>query len=381
MEILEGQRISWNVVNPATAETLARVPLGTQGGCRCRRPRRRRRVSRLAPHAARRSHPVSLQAEAASRRPSRGARANLHHGERQDARGIARRAAPRHRERGSGLRNSHADAGLQPRRRRQRHRRDDDPPAAGRDRGDRAVQFSGDDSVLVSALRHRLRQHVHPEALGEGSAHVAARFRADGGAEAARRRGEYGSRRKARGGCAARASGSARDQLCGLHAGREVYLRARRRCTESACSARAARRITFWCCTMRISRRPRASSATARSAARASAAWRFRSPWWWATRRRNSRSPLSDAASAIQRGQWARRVGADGSGDHQREQVADRKPDRQGRKRRRESAARRPLAATVRATGRQGKFPEADHARQRSRRTARFPTRRFSARC
>ena len=90
------------------------------------------------------------------------------------------RNSPRHRERRSGLRDSHADAGLQPGRRRQRHRRDDDPPAAGRNRSHRAVQFPGDDSVLVFALRDCLRKHVHPEAVGKGAAYVAASFRADG---------------------------------------------------------------------------------------------------------------------------------------------------------------------------------------------------------
>src|SRR6266516_1413467 len=38
------------------------------------------------------------------------------------------------------------------------------PPAAGRLRGDHAVQFSGDGAVLVLALRDRDGQHVHPEA-------------------------------------------------------------------------------------------------------------------------------------------------------------------------------------------------------------------------
>ncbi len=42
--------------------------------------------------------------------------------------------------------------------------RNADSSAAGRRCRDHAVQFSGDDTVLVSALRHRLRQHTGAEA-------------------------------------------------------------------------------------------------------------------------------------------------------------------------------------------------------------------------
>ena len=49
------------------------------------------------------------------------------------------------------------------------HRRDHDPAAAGRLRHHRAVQFSRDDPVLVSAVRHRLRQHRHRQAVGESA--------------------------------------------------------------------------------------------------------------------------------------------------------------------------------------------------------------------
>ena len=56
------------------------------------------------------------------------------------------------------------DAGLQPRRRGARHRRNDDPTTARRDCGHRAIQFSRHDRILVFAVRHRDRQHIYPEA-------------------------------------------------------------------------------------------------------------------------------------------------------------------------------------------------------------------------
>ena len=49
--------------------------------------------------------------------------------------------------------------------------------------------------------------------------------------------------------------------------------------TGSGCSARAERKTTCWCSTTRMWRCPRRSSATARLAAPASAAWRSR--WRW----------------------------------------------------------------------------------------------------
>ena len=54
-----------------------------------------------------------------------------------------------------------------------------DSPAAGRRGGHHAVQFSGDDSVLVSALRDRVRKHVRPEAVGARAADHAPRDGAD----------------------------------------------------------------------------------------------------------------------------------------------------------------------------------------------------------
>ena len=59
-----------------------------------------------------------------------------------------------------------------------RHRRGDDSPAAGRRRGNHAVQFSRDDPLLVSALRRRHRKHPRPQALRARANDDAARLRA-----------------------------------------------------------------------------------------------------------------------------------------------------------------------------------------------------------
>ena len=139
------------------------------------------------------------------------------------------RTAPRHRECRSRLRHSHDDAGLQPRRRRSRHRRDHDPPAT-RSRGrDHAVQFSRHDSVLVSALRDRVRKYFDPEAVRARAAHDASRIRVARADGIAAGRSQSRQRRQDGGGRAARSSQSPRHQLRGIDAGREIHLCARRR--------------------------------------------------------------------------------------------------------------------------------------------------------
>ena len=51
----------------------------------------------------------------------------------------------------------------------QRHRLQDHSPADRRVRGHHAVQFSGDGADVDVSVRHRLRQHVHAEAVGKGA--------------------------------------------------------------------------------------------------------------------------------------------------------------------------------------------------------------------
>ena len=62
------------------------------------------------------------------------------------------------------------------RRRRPRHRHVFDAPAARRRRRHHAVQFSGDDPDVEVRARDRLRQCVHPEAVGARSRRADARL-------------------------------------------------------------------------------------------------------------------------------------------------------------------------------------------------------------
>ncbi len=111
-----------------------------------------------------------------------------------------RRDAPRHRERGDGLRHPHADAGLQQRGHRGRHRRAHDPPAAGRGGGHYAVQFPGHDSVLVSALRGGGGKLLHPEAFRARADDLVEAVSPDRGRRFSRRRDPTGERRPRSGG-------------------------------------------------------------------------------------------------------------------------------------------------------------------------------------
>ena len=86
------------------------------------------------------------------------------------------------------LRHSASDEGRIHRRRRPRHRHLFDAPAARRRRRHHAVQFPGDDPDVEIRARDRLRQCLHPEAVGARSRRADEACRADdrGGAAAGR---------------------------------------------------------------------------------------------------------------------------------------------------------------------------------------------------
>ena len=96
----------------------------------------------------------------------------------------------------------------------------------GRGSGDHAVQFSGDDSVLVSALCDCVRQHAYPQTIRACAADLrAGMFELLDQTGLPQGRGESGERRQ---GCrrrAARPSRSPSDQLRRFHSGRTIYLR------------------------------------------------------------------------------------------------------------------------------------------------------------
>ena len=120
--------------------------------------------------------------------------------------------------------------------------------------GDHAVQLPGDDPAVVPAVRDRLRQHVHPQAVRARAAHRAQALRAAGRNGLAERRHQPGGRRQAGGRRAAAPPGRPRHQLRRLEPGRALHLLGRARRTASACSARAARRTTSSSCPTPISR-------------------------------------------------------------------------------------------------------------------------------
>ena len=111
----------------------------------------------------------------------RGDRPPRHRGHGQDARRRARRGAPRDRVDRGGLRHPAPAEGREPRGRRDRSGRRAGAPAGRRLRRDHAVQLPGDDPALVPALRDRLRQHLHPQAVRARPAPVRADRRADRG--------------------------------------------------------------------------------------------------------------------------------------------------------------------------------------------------------
>ena len=93
-----------------------------------------------------------------------------------DARG---EVAARDRVDRGRLRDPAPAQGREPRGRRARRRRRARAPAGRRGRRDHPVQLPGDDPALVPALRDRLRQHVHPQAVRARPAPVGADLRAD----------------------------------------------------------------------------------------------------------------------------------------------------------------------------------------------------------
>ena len=123
-----------------------------------------------------------------------------------------------------------------------------DPPAARRRGRHHAVQLPGHGADVDVPDRHRLRQHLRPQAVREGPVGRDLLRPAAGRGRAARRRLQRGPRRQGRG---------RRDPRAPRHRGGELR-RARRRsratstrparAAASACRPSAARRTTWWCC-------------------------------------------------------------------------------------------------------------------------------------
>ena len=167
------------ITNPATGEPLGSVPMGSASDVDA------------AVEAAKAAFPAwreppAQRAPATSSTSANGWRStydelarHLHAGARQDARGEQGRRPPRHRQRRDRVRHAVADDGRAGARAdRRRHRLRSRPPADGRLRHHRAVQLPVDGAVLVSAVRHRDRQHLRRQAERAGAPLAAPPLRA-----------------------------------------------------------------------------------------------------------------------------------------------------------------------------------------------------------
>ena len=136
--------------------------------------------------------------------------------------------------------------GREPRGRRSRRRRGDGPPAGRRGRRDHPVQLPGDDPAVVPALRDRVRQHVHPQAVRARPAPLGADVRADRrDRRDPRRRAEPRARRSRRRQRTARPRRDRRDLVRRPGLDRPLHRRAVRAPPASA-SRRSAGRRTRW---------------------------------------------------------------------------------------------------------------------------------------
>ncbi len=167
-----------DVKNPATGELLAKVPSRPRAtSTPPSRPRRRRSPAGPPRPSPRRALP--LQAQGPLRRAQGRDRRHLHLRARQDAERVSQRFRPRDRERGARRGDAHPPDGTEPLRHLERHRHQRHPPAARRLRGDHALQLPADGAALVHPLRHRLGEHLRPQALGASPADAAPDLRAD----------------------------------------------------------------------------------------------------------------------------------------------------------------------------------------------------------
>ena len=150
------------------------------------------------------------------------------------------------RPRGGGirLRHSASDEGRIHRRRRPRHRPLFDAPAARRGRRHHAVQFPGDDPAVEMRAGDRLRQCLHPQAIGARPIRADADRRTVSRGRPAARHPQRRQRRQGSGRYAAHRSAREGDRLRRLLGDRaNTSMRPAAR-TANACSASAAPRTT-----------------------------------------------------------------------------------------------------------------------------------------
>ena len=214
------------VFDPATGEVTGTVVLASAQDVDHARRSVTGRLRTMAGHLAHRPDEDPLRLPPAGRPPPRRPGPPDHRRARQGAGGRPGGGGPRHR--GDRVRLWHPPPaqGRVLRGRLQRGRRLFGPTAARRGGGRHAVQLPGDGPHVDVPGGHRLRQHVHPQALGAGPVAVVAHRRPVAGGRSARRRLHRGPRRLRRRGRAARPPGCGRGVLRGLHAGGPPRVRA-----------------------------------------------------------------------------------------------------------------------------------------------------------
>ena len=206
-----------DVFNPASGEVTAQGRHGRRLRGRQGRRRRQRRLAGLGQHPAAAPRPRHVQAEGTAGARPPGDVGHHHRGARQGPVGCRRRGAARAGGRRIRLRHPASAEGRIHRPGRHRHRRLVDPPAAGRRRRHHAVQLPDHGAAVDDPGGARLRQLLHPEAVGEGSVGLA---ETGGAAEGGRPAGRRVQRRAGRAGGGRehpRPSRHRRDQLRRLH--------------------------------------------------------------------------------------------------------------------------------------------------------------------
>ena len=231
------------VWNPATGEQSGAVDFATVEEVDAAvQPRRRRSTpgarsrSRGAPSSSSGSASSSTSTARTSRASSRSSTARCLR--------RARRGRPRARGDRVRLRDPDPAQGRVLRAGLDRDRRLLDPAAARRRRRDHAVQLPRDGAHVDVGAGDRLREHLRPQAVREGSVGVDLHGRAAEGGRPARRRLQRRPRRQGCGRRDPRAPGHRRGQLRRLDADRALHLRDRDEATASACRRSAARRTT-----------------------------------------------------------------------------------------------------------------------------------------
>ena len=243
-EVKGGSGRTGDVFNPNTGEVQAKVALRQQIRGRAGHRQRRRRAAGLGRDQPAAPRPRDVQVPGAGAGRIRRPRAAAVLRARQDLRRRQGRHPARPRSGGVRLRHSAPDEGRIHRQRRPRHRPLFAAPAARRRRRHHAVQFPGDDPAVEVRAGDRLRQRLHPQAVGARSVRADADRRAVPQGRPARGHPQRRQRRQGGGRYAAHRSARPGDRLRRLVGDRaSTSMRPAAR-TESACSASAAPRTT-----------------------------------------------------------------------------------------------------------------------------------------